>query len=123
MAEAQELNFSLVLKEIPVTLAEEDGTVIYAILKEITGMERDTYLNGVTKRMKFGADGKPTGVSSFNGLNSSLLAICLFDKATDKPIPLPKINGFPAKVQESLHQAAEKLSGLEMGAKEEAKNE
>jgi len=116
------LKFSLELKEIPVVLENADGTKVDAYLRELTGKQRDSYLTGLSGRMKY-RDGKVTGLSSFEGLQASLLSLCLVDKADGKLIGITRIQTFPAKVQEALFKAAQELSGLDDIGEEEAKND
>jgi len=111
-----ELNFKLSREELPVIL---DGKNYK--LKELTGKQRDTFLNNVGQRMNFVA-GKAQGMKSYDGLQSSLLALCLYDDA-DKLVSEKDIQEYPASVQTKLFKAAQELNGLDEEAVEEAKND
>ena len=113
---------SLKRKTIPVALELEDGTKEQLTLQELTGAQRDTYLSLMAKRMSFGPDGKPGGIKDFTGLHSQFLTLALVDAKGDF-VPEARIQSFPSKVVQSLFKAAQSLSGMDEGGKEEAKND
>jgi len=110
------IKLTLKLKEIPVTLDEKAYT-----LKELSGEARDKYLTGMSDRVKF-TDGKMTGLKNFNGLQASLLALCLYD-SDGVLVPMKDLQAFPASTLATLFDAAQELSSLGEGAQKEAKKE
>lgn len=113
------LKFHLALKEIPVELVETDGRTTSAVIREITGKQRDDYVADLAKRMKY-VDGKPAGIRSVEGLAAYLLSLCLVDKTDDTLMSLDRIQTFPSQVQDALYKEAETLSGLGLSAEAEA---
>lgn len=110
-----ELNLTLVRKSRPVVMMGPDGGQARYTLSELTGAERDKYLNGVQARAKF-VKGKAAGVTSYDGLMASLLVLCLRDDA-GKLLSLNQVQAFPASTQAALFSAAQELNGM----KEEGK--
>ena len=102
------LEFSLVLKEVPVTLQTKSGEQ-NVFLRELSGKSRDEYLSLLGKKMRYDSDGKPSGLKSFDGLHVALVALCLFDERS-KAIPSSVIEQYPASVVEALFDAAQDLS-------------
>jgi len=102
------LSFKLTLKTLEVELDAAPFKLV-----ELTGAQRDTYLNGATKRIRLGADGKAAGISSFDGIQTSLLALTLQDK-DGKPVPEATMKNWPASVVESLFKESQTLSGLNL---------
>lgn len=117
------LSFDLELAEIPVTLNDpETGEAQEYVIRELTGKQRDAYLNGVSKRTKQLADGT-TKVTNFDGLQGDLLSRCMFLKGEDKPVKLDVVQQWPAKVQSKLFEAARELSALGQEEGEESGND
>ncbi len=117
----EKLVFELELKEIPVELTGVDGEAKPYKLKELSGKQRDRFLNDMGKRMTF-KGGEASSITNFEGLQGGLLALCLHDDE-GALVSLEKIQEFPANVLTRLFEAAQKLSGLDVGAAEAAKNE
>ncbi len=116
-----ELKFSTVLKEVPVKITGPDGKEKDYTLRELTGKLRDLFLNDMGARVKLTA-GVVESISNFVGLQSGLLALCLFNE-NDKPVPADEIESYPATVVAKLFEVAQELSGLDEGAPKSAKNE
>ena len=116
------IRLSLKLGTEVVELEQADDTVKTYTLRELTGEERDTYLTGVFKRMKFSPAGKSTGLSSFEGLQAMLLTLCLRDDAGELA-KKADIQAYPASTQNQLFELAQKMNGLDVVAEEEAKND
>lgn len=112
----ENLVLSLERKEIPVDL---DGKNYK--LKELTGKQRDSFFNELGKRMKF-VDGKASGMSSYEGLHSKLLSLCLYDES-NVLVKESEIQEFPASVSTKLFNAAQELSGLNEKSEDELKND
>lgn len=121
MIDLEKLEFTLKRTEKTVKLENPDGTVSNYTLKELTGEERDKYLSGMAKKMKTGPDGKPIGLRDFEGIEADLIFLSLYDEK-GKNVPTATIAKYPSRVQRMLFQAAQKLSGLDETAEEEAKN-
>lgn len=120
MSEAQE--FSLELEEIPIKIKDKNGTTLEYSLRELDGFERDKYLNSLSDRIRIDVNGKPSGVKNFDGLQASLLSKCLWD-AEGKLVPISVVQKWPARVQSSLFEQAQKLSGLDdKSSQDQAKN-
>ena len=113
------LKFSLVLKELPVKLTGAAGVEKSYVLKELTGIQRDKFLNEMGKRLKF-EDGKIQQVTDFEGLQSNLLTLCLYDE-NDSLIPINTLQIWPAGVLTELFKAAQNISGLDLTEEEMAK--
>jgi len=114
------LRFELKLKEIPVTLVESGGKEVQCFLRELDGSRKGSYLDQMSDMMDF-EDGEVKKIKSFSGLETSLLALCLYEDG--KLMSAEKIGTFPATVQTALFNEAQKLSGLEAESKAEAKND
>ncbi len=110
--EMEELIFSLVREETPVSLVSKDGVKRRYIVREMDGRDRDSYLTKMGNKMKLGADGKVIGITSFDGLQAALLCLCLFDEE-DKAVPIKDIQEYPAKVQSELFKIAQTINGLD----------
>ena len=98
--------FELKLKEVAVKLDGKDY-----VIRELTGKQRDTYLDMVDKRVTY-VDGVQSGMSSLSGLQSSLLALCLVD-SNNKAVPEKDIAEYPGSVQSKLFALAQEVSGLD----------
>jgi hypothetical protein len=105
------LEFSLVLEEKPVKLTGKDGVTKNYVLRELDGQKRDSYMNKM-KEVTIVEKGEVVGFKTFEGLQSSLLAECLFDE-DNKLVDQNTIQSFPSKVLGKLFEAAQKISGLE----------
>lgn len=117
------LEFDLELKELQVRLRNPNTKELEEyILKELDGMSRDSYLDFTIGKVKMDDNGKVKSMSSVNGLYTRLLSLCLYKKGSATPVPENEIKLWPATVISKLHEQAQKLSGLDEGAKEAAKN-
>lgn len=114
----EELKLSLVNQILPVTLEGEEGEKKYE-LREMTAASRDSYLTQMSSRIKIGEDGKPT-VKKFDGMQASLLTLCLFKKEDGKAVPEPEIQKWPSSVVSELFKQAQLLNHLSEDKDEEA---
>ncbi len=87
------------------------GEVQTYTLKEMSGFERDQWMNRMSKSLKVGADGKSSGVSDYTGIHYSLIARCLYD-ASDKLVSEDIIRNWPASAQKVLFDKCQALNGL-----------
>ena len=119
----EELKFSLKLKERPVTITDLDGQEKKYVLKELTGPQRETYMESFDISMTV-VDGKPQiGASSIKTFPATdFLAMCLFDE-NDTPVTKEILATYPGSVISSLHRAGIALSGLDKEGQEAVKNE
>ena len=115
------LRFTLKKQTLPVVLETEAGEVTVHLV-EMIGAERDSYLGEMGKKMNYGPDGKPSGLSSFEGLHAMLLTRCLV-KETGEKYTVEEIQAFPSTTQTGLFEAAQELNALGEDGEEEAKKD
>jgi hypothetical protein len=114
------LSFSLVKKELPVTLETASGSkTIY--LRELSGKDRDAYLKILGAKMRFDDEGKPQGLKSFDGLHIPLVSLSLYSE-DGKRVPTSEIEEYPAAVVEALFDAAQDLSAINKATTTESGN-
>lgn len=111
------LDFSLTLREVPVTLDGEPYT-----LRELTGKDRDAYAARLHKQIDIAPDGTARGIKSTAGLSIYLLSLSLFDSG-NKRVSAQTIEKFPSAVIERLVEEANKLSALDQESADELGNE
>jgi hypothetical protein len=114
--EIKELSFSLALKEIPVKLVTKEGVQKVFTLVELDGSQRDSFMQDMADRIEF-QGGKVSKITNFEGMQSNLLAMCLYDDKKQL-IPIEELNKFPAGVLTELFKTAQKISGLELTEEE-----
>ena len=107
---AEELRLKLDRKTVSVVLEDESGTEHNYTLKELSGAERNTYLNKMTGRVKM-VNGQAQGIKSFDGFQADLLRISLFND-DDEPVSVDEIEALPSSTQQALFDKAQELSGL-----------
>lgn len=109
-------------KTIPVELEDDSGVVRKFTLKELSGPLRDKYLNFQQTKFKFTADGKSQTIKDVTGLYTKLIAESLFDE-NGNSVPESVIDTWSSSAQSELFKLAQKLSGLDNKAEEDAKND
>lgn len=107
---AETLKFSLDLAEVPVELDSKSGESRAYVLREMTGKQRDLYLQSLRKKATVGKDGQVT-LNNFDGLQSNLLTRCLFNSDGEN-VSEDEIQEFPSKVQTILFEKCQELNGL-----------
>lgn len=112
------IRFVLVRKERKVVLQGADGAEVHYVLKEMTGILRDRWMNALSKKVNV-STGK---VTDFTGQMASLIGSCLFD-ARGVPVPERDIQEFPASVQEALFKLCQEMNGLDKKSADEEKND
>lgn len=117
----QLLEFDLKLNEQPVILKDAKGVPTHYTLREMDGNQRDEHMQDSASRMKFDEKGNAKGLSSYKGIQSKLISLCLFD-AEGKPVPEKTINAWPATTISGLFKAAQQLNSLGDDAEAAAKN-
>jgi len=115
----EEIRLSLKREEVSVTLETVDGGEHKYVLREMVGRDRDMYLTKMGDRMKFSPSGKVIGIKTFDGLQSSLLSLCLYDDA-DALVSAKDIQAFPTKTLAALFKVAQEINALNQEDAEEA---
>jgi len=105
------VRISVLRKSQPVELELAEGELVLYAIKEMTGAQRDEYLNKVTQKTTRDASGEVVGMKDYKGLYSTLLSFCLYD-ADSKLIPESKIQEWPDTAQKALFDIAIELNGL-----------
>lgn len=109
------LKFELARQTIPVELIDENRQSHSYELREMDGLQRDTYMN--KSRTKIDLDrssGDKAMLKTFEGLYSLLLSFTLFDVVNNRYCAEAEIQKFPTSVQEQLHKAAKSLNGFDV---------
>ncbi|MHA1344988.1 MAG: hypothetical protein ACTSO3_01175 [Candidatus Heimdallarchaeaceae archaeon] len=104
---ADVLKLSLELKTFELILGDEK-----CLLKELTGKDRNKYLNTMKSRVKVGEEGKKITINSFDGMQSDLLGKSLFHESGEA-FSVEEIENIPSSAQQTLFEEAAKLSGLD----------
>ena len=116
------MKFSLKLKEVPVCIEDLDGKERTFTMRELTGAQRDAFLDSMAKRMKY-VGTQVQGLSKYEGLQAELLSYCLYDD-NNEAVKAVELQKYPAGVLTALFDEAQKLSGLTITPEDlnEAKN-
>jgi len=117
----EELRFDLDRKELPIVL-EGASERLHLVLRELTGKDRDKYLSSLSGRMRFDASGQPIGLKSFDGLQSGLLSLCLYDDQGNR-IKRSSIEEWPASTQTRIFEKAQEINALNQEAVDLAGND
>jgi hypothetical protein len=91
-------------------------------LVEMDGRERAQYLNSLGKRVIIGPSGRPAGMKTFDGLESSLLKLCLYDP-DGALVPQAELDTWPSSLLDQLFQIARDMNRLTPESKQEAEDE
>lgn len=110
----KELKFALQLKELPVSITDIDGVEKAFTLRELSGIQRDRFLNEMGGRMKFNAAGKMSGLNNYADIQAGFLALCLYDE-TNSLVSVENLRKYPSSVLSDLFEAAQELSKLDKG--------
>jgi hypothetical protein len=113
--------YDLVQSTYDFRLRDKEGEIRTYTMRELTGEEREAYLNGIRDKFEVMPNGK-SRVRNFTGLQSGLLAKCVYDD-NGALVPLKLINKWPAKLQSDLYKRANKMSGMDETAEDDAKND
>ena len=113
------MEFSLKLKEEQVVITGVDDVKRTYVLKELTGQQRDAYLNNMGGRMKFNDEGKTQGLSNYEGLQSGLLKLCVYSD-DGKLVPEKELQAWPSQVLSALFEKAQEMSALNKGEEKKA---
>lgn len=115
------LKLRLMLAEEEVDIVTADGVEKTFVLVEMTGAQRDAWMNQTATRFKTNEKGHPLGMREFRDLQAGLIAICLKDE-NRKAVPVSVIQGWPATVQKALYDRCQEMNGLTEKAEETEKN-
>ena len=113
---AETLRLKLKRKEVPVVLEDEGGIEKKYTLRELSGAQRNVYLNKMKSRVKM-VDGNAT-IKDFSGFQADLLKVSLFDDE-DNPVTEEEIEAMPSSTQQALFDRAQELSELNTSADSE----
>lgn len=116
------MEFTLIRQSEPVNIKGEDGRILNCTLKEITGEERTRYVSSMLSKMRVDAQGKTTGLKTYEGVETDLVMMALHGP-DGKTFTKKEIDAFPASMLSALYEAAQRLSGLDNKAEELAKND
>ena len=116
------IRVTLKRKVVDVEVEKEDGSIGNYKLIEMTGEDRDVYLDKLSKRTKMNSEGRPTGISSFKDMEAMLIAVCLKNDK-EEFVTMKEIQTFPASAVHDLHTAAQEINSLNDVGAEEVKNE
>jgi hypothetical protein len=117
------------LDEFPVTL-KIGGVDRKFALVELTGVQRDKYLNFTGGKMKY-RKGKPEGLANFDNLEAFLISLSLQPRDNKPALTPQQINAIGSKISGKLADKVREMSGLEqdkddepgVAAEEAAKND
>lgn len=108
---------SILRKSQPVDLEVEVGNVVRYYVKEMSGAQRDEYLNKTAQKSRLDDKGDVVGLKDYKGLYSNLLSFCLYD-ADGKLVGESKIQEWPDAAQKALYEMANELNGMSKTASE-----
>ncbi|MDR2170635.1 MAG: hypothetical protein LBP59_10875 [Planctomycetaceae bacterium] len=113
--------FDLSFREESVLLSR-GGERLEAVLREMSGREREDYLNSLQSHVNFSRDGSASGVKSITGLTSLLLTSCMFWRVGDELVRVTdkELNAFPSRVLTELTELANELNGFTVVSMEAA---
>jgi len=109
--------FVSALKKETVELEDDGGAIKQYILHELTGKQRDDYFNYMSDKVR--PDGS---VKNFTGATSFLLMLSMTDTSGRRLSP-EFVDKLSTTCATELFQIAQKLSGLDVKAEKEAKND
>lgn len=117
--------FKNVLKKIPVTLENEDGSKTSYFVCELPGPDSEEYMDSSKDRFDFGVSEegkiKIEGIKTFKGTYESLLVLSM-QTADGGKVSVEEIRKWSSTVQKGLFELAQKVNGMTDEAKEEIKN-
>ena len=105
-----------------IEIETEPGVCQTYLLKEMIGPEIAAFRKWADARTKYDDKGNAVGVKQFDGLQSKLISMCLYDP-DGTPVPLAVVDGFPVSTQEILFQACQRLNAMTDRGRDEAKKD
>jgi hypothetical protein len=112
------LKFTLVSTTIPVTLDGGNGKPQDYEIREMTALQRDSYMDALSERVIIDKDGKAAGIKKFDGMQADLVARCLFQDG--KLVTREAIQAWPASTVAGLFDECQKLNRLNVVEKADA---
>jgi len=110
------LRLELELKEVDVVLVDKEDNEKKYLLKELSGSDRNRYLNKMKNRVTTDKNGN-VKINTFDGMQSDLLTVSLFNEAGES-VSKDEIEMLPSNTQQKLFEKAQELSGLNSEASE-----
>lgn len=110
--------------EVPVELETAKGEIKNAVLRPLSGGDREYFMNETAKSIQVDENGNPisgTG-AALGSLDILLISRALFDPETDLNFPEESIRAFPLPAVDALANAVYEMNGLDKRAREQAKN-
>lgn len=95
------------------------GRVVQYTLRELTGIQRDLWINKAVAAGE-AADGEKK-TRDFSNLQASLIAACVYDE-NDKPFTVDEVAEWPASTQKKLFDKCQEMNGLDDKAEDRGKN-
>jgi hypothetical protein len=108
------------LKQEEIEIELPDGKVAEWVVKELTGPQRDAYMETRSQNFSHGKQGEVTGIKSYMGIVTNLLQFCVYDAATGVQVTVGQLNELPSSTQQELFDIAVSLSGIKPDDKKEA---
>ena len=83
-------------------------------IREFGGTELSAYMADMGKRMKYGADGKPVGMSSYEDIESGLVARCLHEQKDGQwvKVELTKVKSWSSSTIKALYAICQQINGM-----------
>ena len=113
--------FSVKLESETVSIENSAGVSEEYKISELTGDNLEVYFNTQRDKMDIKADGT-VSMKDYKGIYTSLLVLTVTGP-DEKPVSLTLLKSWPSRVQKALFEIAQRLNGLNVEAKEEAKND
>lgn len=117
------MEFVIDENKYPFTIKGRDGKVESFELWEMTAKDRGIYMDNFYKKVDLDADGKAKKVTSYDGIYTDLVGLCV--RYTDgKKVPKEVVDEWPHSIVEKLYDKAKELNGFDKGpeqASEDAK--
>ena len=110
------MKFTTINKTVPVEL-DNNGTTEEYVLHEMTAAARDKYMDTLASRMRMGPDGKPTGVTKFEGMQADLIVASLRTK-DGAAVRKDTVQSWPSSTVSGLFEEAQKLNLLNRDVQE-----
>lgn len=127
-AKAKKTKFVLIRREERITLQGADGREEDYLVREMTGPDRDAYLQDMLNRTKRNPDGT-TSITQAGNLQSFLVSKCLYSTtvktADGQParVTMQEINLWPVTVLDAVFKLCQEVSGLDENKDESVKND
>jgi hypothetical protein len=90
------------------------------VLREPTAEAACRWKNAITRAVRMGPDGKPSGVVDIADTDPLLVSLCLWEVKDGKevPVPLATVRSWPSRVLNRLFERAREMGELNPAAAE-----